>query len=144
MAKIVGATDLRTRRSRHRKEHAVGPVLPVMASHRLAIGAGNTKPLSSRPFAKRHSAKSLASGEINLTARVSLFLVSFNLLSLEARSISSVCVVLRVRQRAPSRSTYVAADITVESPDFGHLQPVVEAVLRELDAANVTQWPEIV
>ena len=24
-------------------------------------------------------------------------------------------------------STYVAAEITVESPDFGHLQPVVEA-----------------
>jgi transposase len=38
----------------------------------------------------------------------------------------------------------VAAEITVESPDFGHLQPVVEAALRELDRASVTQRPEIV
>jgi transposase len=38
----------------------------------------------------------------------------------------------------------VAAEITVESPDFGHLQPVVEAALRELAGASVTQRPEIV
>ena len=38
----------------------------------------------------------------------------------------------------------VAAEIAVESPDFGHLQPVVEAALRELDDARVKQWPEIV
>ena len=38
----------------------------------------------------------------------------------------------------------VAAEITVESPDFGHLEPVVEAALRELDDAGVTQRPEIV
>ena len=38
----------------------------------------------------------------------------------------------------------VAAEVTVESPDFGHLQPVVEAALRELDDASVTQRPEIV
>jgi transposase len=38
----------------------------------------------------------------------------------------------------------VAAEITVESPDFGHLQPVVEAALHELDGASVTQRPEVV
>ena len=38
----------------------------------------------------------------------------------------------------------VAAEITVESPDFGHLEPVVTAVLRELDAAGVAERPEIV
>ena len=38
----------------------------------------------------------------------------------------------------------VAAEIAVESPDFGHLEPVVEAALRELDQAGVTQRPEIV
>jgi hypothetical protein len=38
----------------------------------------------------------------------------------------------------------VAAEITVESPDFGHLEPVVTAALRELDDAGVTQQPEIV
>jgi hypothetical protein len=38
----------------------------------------------------------------------------------------------------------VAAEIAVESPDFGHLQPVVEAALRELDDAGVRQRPETV
>ena len=38
----------------------------------------------------------------------------------------------------------VAAEIAVESPDFGHLQPVVEAALRELDQAGVRERPEIV
>jgi hypothetical protein len=35
----------------------------------------------------------------------------------------------------------VAAEIAVESPDFGHLEPTVRAALRELDAAGVTQRP---
>jgi Transposase DDE domain/Transposase domain (DUF772) len=38
----------------------------------------------------------------------------------------------------------VAAEITVESPDFGHLDPVVNATLRELDDAGVAQRPETV
>ena len=38
----------------------------------------------------------------------------------------------------------VAAEIAVESPDFGHLEPAVGAALRELDAAGVTQRPETV
>ena len=38
----------------------------------------------------------------------------------------------------------VAAEIAVESPDFGHLEPVVRAALRELEDAGVTQRPETV
>jgi hypothetical protein len=38
----------------------------------------------------------------------------------------------------------VAAEIAVESPDFGHLEPVVNAALRELNQAGVTQRPETV
>jgi transposase len=38
----------------------------------------------------------------------------------------------------------VAAEINVESPDFGHLEPVVQAALRELDQAGVNQAPETV
>ena len=38
----------------------------------------------------------------------------------------------------------VAAEIAVESPDFGHLEPAVDATLRELEAAGMTQRPETV
>jgi hypothetical protein len=38
----------------------------------------------------------------------------------------------------------VAAEIAVESPDFGHLEPTVRAALRELDDAGVSQRPETV
>jgi hypothetical protein len=38
----------------------------------------------------------------------------------------------------------VAAEITVESPDFGHLEPVVTATLRQLEQAGVSQQPKIV
>jgi hypothetical protein len=38
----------------------------------------------------------------------------------------------------------VAADVAVESPDFGHLEPAVRAALRELEKAGVTQRPQIV
>ena len=38
----------------------------------------------------------------------------------------------------------VAAEVAVESPDFGHLEPVVRAALRELEDAGVTQRPEMV
>ena len=38
----------------------------------------------------------------------------------------------------------VAAEIAVESPDYGHLEPAVRAALRELDDAGVTQRPETV
>ena len=38
----------------------------------------------------------------------------------------------------------VAAEIAVESPDFGHLEPAVRAAVRELGDAGVTQRPETV
>jgi hypothetical protein len=38
----------------------------------------------------------------------------------------------------------VAAEITVDSPDFGHLEPILDAARRELDAAGVSENPEVV
>ncbi|MGH2874245.1 MAG: transposase, partial [Solirubrobacteraceae bacterium] len=38
----------------------------------------------------------------------------------------------------------VAAEIAVQSPDFGHLEPVVRATLRELENAGVSDRPETV
>src|SRR5947209_2553882 len=38
----------------------------------------------------------------------------------------------------------VAAEIAVESPDFGHLEPAFHAALRELEDAGVTQQPKTV
>jgi hypothetical protein len=37
-----------------------------------------------------------------------------------------------------------AAEITVDSPDFGHLEPILTAARRELDAAGVANVPEVV
>jgi hypothetical protein len=38
----------------------------------------------------------------------------------------------------------VAAEIEVESPDFGHLEPIVRAALHRLGKAGVAQQPETV
>ena len=38
----------------------------------------------------------------------------------------------------------VAAEITIDSPDFGHLEPMVDAVERELCAVGVAALPETV
>lgn len=38
----------------------------------------------------------------------------------------------------------VAAEVAVESPDFGHLEPVVRAALREVEDAGVSDRPETV
>jgi transposase len=38
----------------------------------------------------------------------------------------------------------VAAEVTVAAPDFGHLEPMVEATTRELDRAGVGELPEMV
>jgi transposase len=38
----------------------------------------------------------------------------------------------------------VAAEITVDSPDFGHLQPMIQATRTELAAAGIQAKPEIV
>ncbi len=38
----------------------------------------------------------------------------------------------------------VAAELTVDSPDFGHLEPMVTAARGELEAAGVAESPEVV
>ncbi|HEV2866186.1 MAG TPA: transposase [Allosphingosinicella sp.] len=38
----------------------------------------------------------------------------------------------------------IAAELTVDSPDFGHLQPMIRAAQRELRAAGVDQPPGVV
>jgi transposase len=38
----------------------------------------------------------------------------------------------------------IAAEITVDSPDFGHLEPVLDAARSELRAAGVTDTPDVV
>ena len=38
----------------------------------------------------------------------------------------------------------VAAELTVDSADFGHLQPMVDAVESELEQAGVEEKPEVV
>jgi transposase len=38
----------------------------------------------------------------------------------------------------------IAAEVTVDSPDFGHLEPMVRAALSELGYAGVTDTPEVV
>ena len=37
----------------------------------------------------------------------------------------------------------IAAEITIESPDFGHLEPVFDAALRNLEQAGVSDQPAI-
>jgi transposase len=38
----------------------------------------------------------------------------------------------------------IAAEVTVDSPDFGHLEPMVRAALSELDYAGITDTPQVV
>jgi transposase len=38
----------------------------------------------------------------------------------------------------------IAAEITVDSPDFGHLEPMVKATVRELEDVGVSKLPEVV
>ena len=37
----------------------------------------------------------------------------------------------------------IAAEVTQSSPDFGHLQPMIEATNKELDAIGVTETPKV-
>jgi hypothetical protein len=39
------------------------------------------------------------------------------------------------------RQIVLAAEITVESPDFGQLEPMVDATVRELERAGVEEKP---
>jgi transposase len=48
-------------------------------------------------------------------------------------------------QAAVTRGQIIlAAEVAVESPDFGHLEPAVRAALRELEHAGVSQRPETI
>jgi hypothetical protein len=38
----------------------------------------------------------------------------------------------------------LAAEITVDSPDFGHLGPLIEATERQLDNVGITERPEVI
>jgi hypothetical protein len=38
----------------------------------------------------------------------------------------------------------LAAEITIDSPDFGHLEPMVDATETELERAKVTDKPQVV
>jgi len=38
----------------------------------------------------------------------------------------------------------VAAEVTVEAPDFGHLEPMVDATIGELESAGVSESPQTV
>jgi transposase len=42
------------------------------------------------------------------------------------------------------RQIVLAAEITVDSPDFGHLEPMVKATVRELEDAGVSETPQVV
>ena len=37
----------------------------------------------------------------------------------------------------------LAAEISVDSPDFGHLEPMVDATVAELQRAGVAEQPEV-
>ena len=38
----------------------------------------------------------------------------------------------------------IAAEVTIDSPDFGHLGPMVAATERELHAAGIIEAPDVV
>jgi transposase len=38
----------------------------------------------------------------------------------------------------------IAAEVTVDAPDFGHLEPMVDAAQKELEHVGVTEAPEVV
>ena len=42
------------------------------------------------------------------------------------------------------RQIVIAAEVTVDSPDFGHLEPMIAATETELAAAGITASPEVV
>ena len=49
-----------------------------------------------------------------------------------------------VQAAVNERQIVLAAEINVDSPDFGHLGPMVDATRCELEAAGVTDSPEVV
>jgi len=45
---------------------------------------------------------------------------------------------------ANEQQIVIAAEVTVDSPDFGHLEPMVKAAATELEAIAITQTPGVV
>jgi hypothetical protein len=45
------------------------------------------------------------------------------------------------RPRSPTARVILAAEVTTDSPDFGHLEPMVRAMLRDLEHAQVAEQP---
>ena len=53
-------------------------------------------------------------------------------------------VIADKRTSTNDRQIVLAAEISVDGPDFGQLEPMVEAATRELDTAGVSEAPEVV
>jgi Transposase DDE domain len=49
-----------------------------------------------------------------------------------------------VQAAVNERQIIIAAEVTIDSPDFGHFEPMVNATTRELQAVGVTELPETV
>jgi transposase len=49
-----------------------------------------------------------------------------------------------VQAATNERQIVIAAEVTIDSPDFGHLGPMVAATERELRAAGITETPGVV
>jgi len=49
-----------------------------------------------------------------------------------------------VQAACTEKQIVIAAEVTIDSPDFGHLGPMVAATERELRAAGVTETPGVV
>jgi transposase len=49
-----------------------------------------------------------------------------------------------VQAATTEQQIVIAAEVTIDSPDFGHLGPMVAATQRELDAVGVTETPAVV
>ena len=54
------------------------------------------------------------------------------------------CRATTPKPSATSTRSSIAAEVTVDSPDFGHLEPMIAAAERELEAAGVSETPEVV
>jgi hypothetical protein len=52
--------------------------------------------------------------------------------------------VINAQAVTTAEQVVIAAEVTVDSPDFGHLEPMVNAARADLHYAGVTDAPDIV
>lgn len=97
-------------------------------------GAGRSPPQSQHPLSRCH-AISAALGRAAPT-------VPSDGLRWSEPGTSSRRITRRPRSTTTGRS-FVAAEITVDAPDFGHLEPMFHATLRELANVGVHEPPEV-